>query len=325
MKAAVLDSYGVINWRDVERPAVGAGVVLVKVDFASICGSDEHIFKGEFHPRTQLPLVPGHEFAGRVAEVGEGVKRFSVGERVTVDPIYWCGQCAACEKGHYPACSSLKLAGIDSDGGFGEFAAVKEDMVYSVGDDIRLEHGALVEVLSIGFHACRRAQIKEDDSLVIFGAGKIGQCVLQAAAVKTGGKIFIVDILEERLAAAKSSYGDVVCVNAMEADPVEAVMEMTGGRGVDAAIEAVGHAERIDDRPLPVGEAVRCIRGGGTVCVLGLSDEPVEMVMKELIWKEARLVASRVTHGEFGEVIWVSLACGVFKLFDACERGSESF
>lgn len=303
MKAAVLKEYGVIEWCEVDRPEVGEGDVLVKVDYASICGSDQHIFKGEFHPRTQLPFVPGHEFAGHVAEVGKSVKNFSVGDHVTVDPIYWCGKCPACEIGHYPACSSLKLVGIDSDGGFGEFVAVKEEMVFALGDDIPLQHGALVEVLSIGFHACNRAELKENDSLVIFGAGKIGQCVLQAARTKTKNKIFIVDILENRLSIAKAAYEDVICINAMEDDPVEAIKELTGGRGVDAAIEAVGHARRIGDRSVPVREAIGCIRGGGTVCVLGLSDEPVEMVMKELIWKEARLVASRVTNGEFTEAI----------------------
>lgn len=303
MKAAVLREYGFIEWCEVDRPAVGAADVLVKVDYASICGSDQHIFKGEFHPRTQLPFTPGHEFAGHVAQVGKLVKDFSVGDHVTVDPIHWCGKCAACEVGHFPACSSLKLVGIDSDGGFGEYVAVSEEMVFALGDDILPQYGALVEVLSIGFHACKRVELKENDSLVIFGAGKIGQCVLQAARTKTKNKIFIVDILENRLAIAKAAFEDVICINAMDRDPVEAIKQLTAGRGVDAAIEAVGHARRIGDRPVPVREAIGCIRGGGTVCVLGLSDEPVELVMKELIWKEARLVASRVTNGEFAEAI----------------------
>lgn len=303
MKAAVLSKYGVIKWCEIDRPVVADGDVLVKVDYASICGSDQHIFKGEFHPRTRLPFVPGHEFAGHVAEVGKSVKNFSPGDHVTVDPIYWCGQCAACKLAHYPACSSLKLVGIDSDGGFAEYVAVKEEMVYRLGDDILPQHAALVEVLSIGFHACRRAELKENDSLVIFGAGKIGQCILQAAGTQTKNKIFIVDILENRLSIAKAAFDDVICINAIQRDPVEAIKELTGGRGVDVAIEAVGHAKPIGDRPVPVLEAIGCIRGGGTVCVLGLSDEAVELVMKELIWKEARLVASRVTNGEFTEAI----------------------
>ena len=303
MKAAVLEKYGVIKWRDVDRPKVGDGDVLIKVDYAGICGSDQHIFKGEFHPRTRLPFVPGHEFAGHVAEVGKSVKKFSLGDHVTVDPIYWCRQCAACKLGHYPACSNLKLIGIDSDGGFAEYVAAKEEMVYGLGNDIDPQHGALVEVLSIGFHACNRAELKENDSLVIFGVGKIGQCILQAARIKTKNKIFIVDILENRLSIAKNAYGDVICINANQQDPVEVIKELTGGRGVDVAIEAVGHAEQIANRPAPVREAIGCIRGGGTVCVLGLSDEPVELIMKELIWKEARLVASRVTNGEFTEAI----------------------
>jgi len=303
MKAAVLTDYRVINWCQVDQPQVADGDVLVKVDYASICGSDQHIFKGEFHPRTRLPLVMGHEFSGHVAEIGNSVRDFSVGDHVTVDPIYWCRQCAACKIAHYPACTNLKLVGIDSNGGFAEYVAVKEDMVFALGDDIPSAHGALVEVLSIGFHACNRAELKENDTLVILGAGKIGQCILQAAKTKTKNKVFIVDIFEERLAIAKSACGDVICINAMDNDPIEAIQELTSGRGVDVAIEAVGHAIPIRQRPSPVIQAIRCIRGGGTVCVLGLSDEPVELVMKELIWKEARLVASRVTNGEFSETI----------------------
>ena len=196
------------------------------------------------------------------------------------------------------------LAGYqNSDGGFGEYVAVKEEMVFALDDNIPPAHGALVEVLSIGFHACNRAGVKVNDSLVIFGAGKIGQCILQAARTKTKNKIFVVDILDNRLSIAKSAFEDVICINAMENDPVEAIKELTGGRGVDVAFEAVGHATPIGQRPSPVIQAIRCIRGGGTVCVLGLSDDPVELVMKELIWKEAKLVASRVTNGEFSEAI----------------------
>jgi threonine dehydrogenase-like Zn-dependent dehydrogenase len=157
MKAAVISEYGKIKMQEVEKPQLLSNHVLVKVKYASICGSDQHIFKGEFHPRTKLPLIPGHEFAGIVEAVGPEVKDIHPFQKVTVDPIMWCGKCAACRDGHYPACTTLKLVGIDLDGGFAEYVSVPSNMIYKIPDRISDEHAALVEILSIGFHASARA------------------------------------------------------------------------------------------------------------------------------------------------------------------------
>ena len=180
--------------------------VLVRVKYASICGSDQHIFKGEFHPRTKLPLIPGHEFAGVVEEVGRDVKNFSPGEKVTVDPIIWCGTCAACKAGHFPACTSLKLIGIDLDGGFAEYVSVPSAMIYKIPDHISDEHAALVEILSIGFHASARAGLGKEDDILIVGSGKVGQSILHAAKTITNGQNILADILDERLALASISF-----------------------------------------------------------------------------------------------------------------------
>jgi threonine dehydrogenase-like Zn-dependent dehydrogenase len=132
MKASVIREYKKIAMEEVKKPVLLGNHVLIKVIYSSICGSDQHIFKGEFHPRTKLPLIPGHEFAGVVEEVDKNVKTFKPGDKVTVDPIIWCGKCAACKAGHYPACSTLKLIGIDLDGGFGEYVSVPVHMVYKI-------------------------------------------------------------------------------------------------------------------------------------------------------------------------------------------------
>ncbi len=303
MKAAVLVEYGRIEWREVEVPRITADEVLVQIRFAGICGSDQHVFRGEFHPRTHVPVIQGHEFGGTIVEVGSKVRRWKVGDRVAVDPIYWCGQCAACEIGHWPACRSLKLLGVDSDGGFAEFVAAKDSMLHRIGDAVTDRQAAMIEMLSIGFHACRRAGLQNADTIVVFGSGRIGQVILQAARTITQGQVFMVDVLEERLAVARRVYPDVVTIDATKVDPAEAIREMTDGRGVDIAFEAVGHARQIKGRKGPVPQCVDAIRGAGTVCVLGLSDVPAQLLMKELIWKEARLIASRVTHGEFAEAI----------------------
>jgi L-gulonate 5-dehydrogenase len=302
MKAAVLTAYGKIEWKDVPTPVPGPDQLLVRLRYASICGSDIHVFKGEFHPRTHVPFIPGHEFAGIIEQVGSSVKGFTLGEQVAIDPIIWCSQCPACRHGIHPACTSLKLLGIDLDGGFAEYIAVPASMAFKVPASIPPHHAALVEILSIGFHACRRAEVTEGKMLAIWGAGRVGQSILQAARTKTKAPIFIVDILPARLEIAAHQFDNIRTINALEENAAEVIRQESGG-GVDIAFEAVGHAVCLDKTVQPVLACVDSIRGGGTVCVLGLSDEPVSVVFKKLIWKEARLMTSRVSAGEFADAI----------------------
>lgn len=303
MNAAVLTAYKQIEWKSVSMPEISGNEALIKVGYACICGSDQHVFLGEFHPRTSVPLIQGHEFAGIIAATGPDVKNFKTGDRVAVDPIIWCGHCPACRRHHYPACSKLRLVGVDLDGGFSEYMKVPETMLYKVSENIPDQHAALIEVLSIGFHACKRANVSAGDKVVIWGAGKVGQCILQALRTKTRNTVIMVDILEERLANVRKAYSDVHTINAVKQNPVEIIREITRDEGVDIAFEAVGHEKEIPGIANPVRGCIQAIRGAGTVCVLGLSSEPSPILMKELIWKEGIIMTSRVSHGEFSETI----------------------
>lgn len=303
MKAAVLEAYNHFEWKEVETPKVKPGEVLVRIQFASICGTDMHIFPGDFHPRTPVPFIPGHEMGGVVAEIGDGVSGYEEGDKVAVDPIIWCGECPACQRGHYPACTSLKLLGVDMNGGFAEYISVPSHMLFKAAPHLPDEHVALVEIYGIGFHANNRARTKEGDVLAIWGAGRVGQVILQAARTKTQSTIFMVDPLENRLKIAVENYENVIPINPRKENPVETIMRYTGGKGVDIAFEAVGHSEEIEGVYTPVRSCIQSLRGGGKVCVLGLSDEPSPVVFKELIWKEAQIITSRVSDGEFTEVL----------------------
>ena len=303
MKAAVIREYKTIAVEEVKKPVLKENHVLIKVIYSSICGSDQHILKGEFHPRTKLPLIPGHEFAGIIEEVDKSVKIFRPQDKVTVDPIIWCGTCAACKAHHYPACTTLKLIGIDLDGGFSEYVSVPTHMVYKIPDHISDEYAALVEILSIGFHASARAGLGQHDNVLIVGSGKVGQSILHAAKTITDGKIIMADILDERLSLASSAFPDIYTINIKDTDPIAAVKELTGGDGVDIAFESVGHEVPVEGRFNPIRTCINAIKGGGKVCVLGLSDHPSEILMKELIWKEAKIITSRVSHSEFSKVI----------------------
>ena len=302
MKAALLNEYKKFQWIDREIGDPKAGEVQIKISFASICGTDMHIFNGDFHPRTPVPFIPGHEMAGTVEMTGPGVTGYAIGDKVAIDPLIWCGECQACKAHHYPACTSLQLIGIDLDGGFCEYINVNHNMLFKAPDQVPEEHLALTEIYGIGFHACNRAGVIPGDSLAIWGAGRVGQVILQAARTITDAPIYMVDLLDKRLRIATDAYDDVIPLNALE-DPVEAIKEHTGGNGTDIAFEAVGHPHLPDRTLNPVRGAIQSIRGGGRVCVLGLTDDPAPVVFKELIWKEASIVASRVSHGEYPTII----------------------
>lgn len=303
MKAAVLESYGNFIWKEVPTPSAKPGEVLVRIKFASICGTDMHIFPGDFHPRTQVPFIPGHEMGGIVEEAGAGVSGFVPGDKVAIDPIIWCNECPACKRKHYPACTNLKLLGVDMDGGFAEYISVPPHMLFKAAAHLPDEHVALTEIYGIGFHANRRAGTQEGDVIAIWGAGRVGQVILQAARTKTRERIFMVDPLDNRLQIAEKYYDNVTGINPLRENPVEAIKRYTGGKGVDIAFEAVGHAEEIEGVYTPVRSCIQSLRGGGKVCVLGLGDDPSPVVFKELIWKEAQIITSRVSDGEFSEVL----------------------
>ena len=303
MRAAVLTKYREFEIKEMPVREIRPDEVLVKIEYASICGSDMHIFTGDFHPRTPVPFIPGHEMAGIIEKVGDEIKNFVAGEKVAIDPIIWCGKCPACLAGHYPACTSLKLIGIDEDGGFCQFVAVPESMLYKVPQHLSSKYAALVEILAIGFHANKRAGVKSGDTIAIWGAGRVGQVILQAARTKTEEKIFVVDILQSRLDIAAKSNLNIITINALKENPVDVIKKQTNGKGVDIAFEAVGHAHPVENVVHPVRGCIQSIKGGGAVCVLGLSDEAAPIVFKELIWKEAKILTSRVSHGEFAEAI----------------------
>ncbi len=303
MKAAVLETYGNFTWKDVPAPEMNNKEVLVRIQFASICGTDMHIFPGDFHPRTNVPFIPGHEMGGIVEEVGKNVAGFAVGDKVAIDPIIWCGECPACQRKHYPACTKLNLLGVDLDGGFAEKIAVPPLMLYKAAPHIPNEHVALVEIYGIGFHANNRAGTKAGDVLAIWGAGRVGQVILQAARTKTDQTIFMVDPLDNRLKIATNNYENVIGINPKKENPVDVIQAYTGGKGVDIAFEAVGHAEEIEGVHTPVRSCIQSLRGGGKVCVLGLGDDPSPVLFKELIWKEGQIITSRVSDGEFAEVL----------------------
>lgn len=302
MRAAVVEEARRVVVKSIPDPQPRRGQVVVRVRYASICGSDHHAYLGEFGARVRFPAVLGHEFCGTVEEMGEGVTGVEKGARVVVDPVLHCGRCRACREGKLSSCRELKLLGIDLAGGFAELVSAPQSAVFPIPEELPLRLGPMVELTSIACHALSRARYAPGESVAVFGTGKLGLNVLALLAQSSPAKLVAVDLDPFRLELAKK-LGATDVINVREADPIKAVRELTGGEGVDLAFEAVGTPKELPGRRPPVTSATESIRSGGRVLVLGqgLGEQPV--AWKPLVWKEAEIITSRVSRGEFPRAI----------------------
>lgn len=299
MKAGIVYADQDVRLGEAPEPRISPDQVLVAPACAGICGTDLHIYRGEFHGRVQYPAILGHEFGGIIQEVGGEVTDYHVGDRVVVDPILPCHTCPACRSGHLNACQRLKLLGIDLDGGFGQYVAVPANRLYRLPDNLPLAQASMVEMYGLGHHVLRRGQVQPGESVAILGAGKLGLSVLDVLCHSAGAAMTIIaDFQPFRLEIAHKLGADWT-INVRQDDPVEQVMDITHGVGVDCVIEAVGHYHSIDGREAPLAQAVKMIRTGGRIVTAGLGEQLSAVHFKTLVLKEAQIIASRVTLGEF--------------------------
>ena len=311
MRAAVLVADRRIEIEDLPDPVPGPGEVLIVPAYASICGTDEHVFAGEFAGRVHHPLIQGHEFCGTVAALGAGVHDLAVGDRVAVDPIVPCGRCPACLIGRMNGCQSLKLLGVDLPGGFATRVVAAAHSCFRVPPALAMRDAVLTEVYSIGCHATRRAQVDPGDVVVVLGAGKLGQAVLENIRHTAARLVIVTDLVPERLANATALGADVV-IDVSREDAVRRVLDLTGGAGADRVLECVGHARLVGPNPAePMTQAAEMVRAAGRVVVLGQGPVPAPILFKPFVWKEAEIIASRVTLGEFPRAL-AMLADGWF-------------
>ena len=309
MKAAQTTAALKIEYREVADPSPGPGQVLIAPAYVGICGSDIHAYRGEFEGRVTFPRTQGHEFAGRVAKIGPDVESLAVGDRVCIDPIISCHNCPACHKGQYNACRSLRLRGIDLDGGLAGLAVADEGQCFRLPDEINYCDGALVELYSIGMHSTTVSAVEPGDRVVVIGAGRAGLAVLQNILLTAADKVCVIDLSGYKLDLADKVGADLT-INSVKEDAVEAVREWTGGDGADLVIEAVGEAElEVVGGKAPVAQAVEMIRNGGRITLLGQGPHSYGAHWKTLVWKEAVIRTSRVSKGEFPRVI-AAMAAG---------------
>jgi len=200
MKAVVFDAPGKARITQVSKPTVGEDEVLIAIKAAGVCGTDLHIYEGNFIGT--YPVIPGHEFAGEVIDVGREVKSFKPGDRVTVDPDIFCRKCSFCRENRENFCLDFKAYGVHFNGGFAEMASIKEENVYRI-DGLSYVEGALVEPVGCGIHGIKQVGIDIGDHVLIFGSGPIGLILMQLCKNSGAATITVVDRYEEKLGIAK--------------------------------------------------------------------------------------------------------------------------
>lgn len=299
MKALLLSEYNKLEVADLPRPVLAPGEVLVQVAACGICGSDVHGYDGSSGRRIP-PLVMGHEAAGVVAEVGEGVSRFSVGDRVTFDSTVYCGACDYCLAWQINLCDNRQVVGVSTPdfrraGAFAEFVTVPERIVYCLPDELSFAEAAMLEAVSVALHAVVVSDLKGGEIALVIGAGMIGLLILQAARAAGCSPILVADLDVSRLNLAKDAGADATIL-ASGADLVAEILSRTNGRGVDVVLEAVGRDET-------VSAAVDAVRKGGTVTLVGNITPQVSLPLQKVVSRQIRLQGSCASCGEYPQAI----------------------
>ena len=295
MNALVLKDYKQFAYEDVPVPEPGPEEVLIAVKACGICGSDVHGMDGSTG-RRRPPIIMGHEAAGVISRVGSRVTSWAAGDRVTFDSTIYCGHCDFCRRGQINLCDHRRVLGVSCEdyrqnGAFAEFVAVPQHILYRLPDGLPFEHAALVEPFAIALHAVHRAPPALNDSVAVVGAGMIGLALTQALSRTGCGRLIVVDVAPERLALA-AKFGANHTINSAMEDAAKAIAALTHGLGADRAFEAVGVAATVD-------LALRCVRKGGAVTLVGNVAPKVEFPLQVAVTRELTICGSCASAGEY--------------------------
>jgi threonine dehydrogenase-like Zn-dependent dehydrogenase len=294
MRALVIDSVGHSVLREVPKPEPGPGEILVSIRHVGLCGSDFATFTG-MNPLVQLPRIPGHEIGGEIAAVSSDVPdAYRPGRRVIVLPYTSCGACSSCRRGRVNACRYNRTLGVQQDGGLADYIALPAGKII-LNDTLPPRQLALVEPLSVGFHAVRRGRVNAGDKVAVIGCGMIGMGVILAAAA-VGAEVTAIDVSEQKLETA-GRFGSAHTICAGKEDVGQRIAEITGGDGADIVIEAVGS-------PDTFVQSVDLACFSGRVVYIGYCKAPVTYDTKFFNLKELDILGSRnATIEDFRSVI----------------------
>lgn len=301
MKAAVWHGYKDVRIEDVEQPKVKPGCVKIKVDYAGICGTDRHEYVGPNFIPTQkphrltgrmAPLTIGHEFSGVIAELGEGVTGYKVGDRVTANGTLCCGKCPACKSGHYNICEKLGFVGVGDDGTFAEYVTFQAERLFRIPENVTQRQALLAEPLACGIHATRLVGDVAGKYVVVIGPGIIGLACFFAAKLAGAEKVLVAGLGNEREELVRRCGGEYLDTGKK---PLEEYISESG-RMADVVYECVGIQPTLNN-------ALHIVCPAGKIMIMGVFEKPPVLDMNLLQEGERMLLTSQAHTDEIGAAL----------------------
>ena len=295
MKALVLTEYKKMEYTDVPMPEIQPDEVLIRIKACGICGSDVHGYDGSTG-RRRPPVIMGHEASGVIEKTGKAVCGWLPGDRVTFDSTIYCNQCESCRHGDVNLCTNRKVIGVSCedyrrDGAFAEYIAVPQHILYRIPDNVSFDQAAMIEPLSIAFHAANQIRHKIGATAAVVGAGKIGMLLIQTLRMFGFGTIIAV----KRTAADADfirNLGADYCFNTENDDVRKETDRITENKGVDYVFEAAGNEKTIN-------LCIDICRRNGTVVLVGNSAPQVSIPLQAVVTKQLHLIGSCASSGEY--------------------------
>jgi 2-desacetyl-2-hydroxyethyl bacteriochlorophyllide A dehydrogenase len=304
MKCALLLKPGELKIQDMERPEPGPKEVLIQVELAGICGSDDSVYKGKM--AIPLPRIPGHEAVGRIVSLGKDVRDKKVGQRVTIQPNFPCEKCSVCQSGMGNICPQKVRLGLDIDGVFAEYVKVPYSYTWPVPDSLNNDTAVFTEPIAVAYHAFLKARPKPGQRVLVFGAGVIGLLMAQLVGLE-GNDVFAFDLVQDRLLIAEelgATAGFTSIEELSERGPFDLIFETSGA-------------------PVALDEAIKVASPGATIVILGLPGSPHPLLATPIVRKELKIFGSMIYTTEFpavldllvkGQIKTQPLVSGIFDL-----------
>jgi len=293
MKVLTCITPGDLQYGEQEKPILTPGHAIIKIKRIGICGTDLHAFEGT-QPYFSYPRILGHELSGELVEF-DNAPGFTVGERVTFIPYFNCGHCIACKMKHPNACVNIKVCGVHVDGGMVDYLSVPSASLIH-GNGLSYDELALIEPLAIGAHGVSRAGIQKDEFVLVIGAGPIGLGTMEFARI-AGAKVIAMDVNAQRLQFCQEKLAIPHVVNAMDANVLEQIQEITSGNMATVVIDATGNLKAIN-------QGLYYLAHGGRYVLIGLQKGDLQFNHPEFHKRETTLMSSRnALREDFDQVI----------------------
>ena len=277
MRAALVKGAKRIVVEEVPDPVMADNEVIVRVQYCGICGSDLHIYE----PGAEIGA--GHEYSGDIVAVGSQVRGWEVGDRVAVEPRIACGGCSWCRAGKIELCDEYYTALLQYEGAFATYAKTSFTQLHKLPDNISYEQAALIEPTACALHAVNMSKMQKGDTVAVLGLGPIGQLVARVSKVLGAKAVYASEVSQSRIDLARDAVDEVI--NAKEINPVERILQLTDGKGADVVIECAGNVSTSR-------QSIEVARKGGTIIVVGICYDWVEIPFSTIMLKELTIKGS---------------------------------